>query len=60
MSKLLNLAMLGLFLGATMVGCRASAEVEGDDDRRSGKKTVTRTEIQPDGDKKVTKETKTY
>ncbi len=63
MSKLLNVAVLGLFIGATtLVGCRASAEVEGTDDmdRNSGKSTMKKTTIEPDGDRKVTTETKTY
>ena len=61
MKKLLNLSLLGLFLGATtLVGCRASAEVEGADEGRSGKSTVKKTTVEPDGDKKVTTETKTY
>ena len=60
MSKLLNVAVLGLFLGATTVGCKVSGEVEGDDDRASGKTTVKKTTVEPDGDKKVTTETKTY
>lgn len=60
MTKLLNVAVLGLFIGATsLVGCKASAEIEGNDDT-SGKTTVKKTTVEPDGDKKVTKETKTY
>jgi hypothetical protein len=61
MKKLMSLTMLGLFVGSTLVGCKASAEVEGDNDNdRDGKTTIKKTEVQPDGDRKVTKETKTY
>jgi hypothetical protein len=61
MQKLFTLSVLGLFLGATtLVGCRASAEVDDVDHDRDGKTTIKKTSVGPDGDRKVTKETKSY
>jgi hypothetical protein len=57
MKKLLTLMLLGLFT-AGMVGCEASAEVDGDldsDRDASYKKTTT---VDSDGDKTVKTQTK--
>ena len=58
MKKFLACAMLAMFSAATLVGCKASAEVDDNDsaDTSSYKKTTTVKES--DGDKTVKTETK--
>jgi hypothetical protein len=59
MKKFLACAMLAMFTAGTMVGCKASAEVDdndGADSSSSYKKTTTVKES--DGDKTVKTETK--
>lgn len=58
MKKFLACAMLALFTAGTMVGCKASAEVDDNNDTSSSSYKKTTTVKESDGDKTVKTETK--
>jgi hypothetical protein len=58
MKKFLACAMLAMFTAGTMVGCKASAEVDDNDSADSSSYKKTTTVKESDGDKTVKTETK--
>ena len=59
MKSLITCLLIGL-VSAAVIGCEASARVEGDDDNDGGSRSVTKTESvdrDDDGDKTVKKTT---